>query len=203
MKDIVIVGYGGHGKSVADAIERTGQYHIVGYTDLQPVTNVDYPYLGDDEHLTEIFQKGTTQAAIGVGYLGRSNLRDKLATMVKEIGFEMPVIIDPAAVVSAKAEIGEGTFVGKNAVINAEAKIGKMCIINTGAIIEHENQIGDYTHVAVATTICGQVKIADHCFIGAGSTVIQNVSIGKDAIVAAGTTVIKDIAEGVTYYGLN
>ena len=35
MDDIILVGYGGHGKSVADCIERTKKYRIVGYTDLE------------------------------------------------------------------------------------------------------------------------------------------------------------------------
>ena len=34
MEDIIIVGYGGHAKSVADVIERQKQYKIAGYTDV-------------------------------------------------------------------------------------------------------------------------------------------------------------------------
>ena len=46
MKDIIIVGFGGHARSVADCIERTGQYNIVGYTDLYEATpNNGYKYL--------------------------------------------------------------------------------------------------------------------------------------------------------------
>ncbi|WP_156032724.1 hypothetical protein [Selenomonas sp. FC4001] len=35
MEDIVLVGFGGHAKSVADCIEREGKYHIAGYTDVK------------------------------------------------------------------------------------------------------------------------------------------------------------------------
>lgn len=33
MEDIILVGYGGHAKSVADCIERKNEYRIIGYTE--------------------------------------------------------------------------------------------------------------------------------------------------------------------------
>ena len=50
MEDIVLIGFGGHGKSVADAIEAGKLYRIYGYTDLQD-NNSDYTYLGNDDVL--------------------------------------------------------------------------------------------------------------------------------------------------------
>ena len=43
---IVIVGFGGHGKSVADAILRQGKYRLVGFTDMSfKEPYIGYPYL--------------------------------------------------------------------------------------------------------------------------------------------------------------
>lgn len=199
MKEIVLVGYGGHGRSVADAMERAGIYRIAGYTDLQEDASAPYAYLGTDDSLKEIYERGISCAAIGVGYMGHGNLRDRLYERVASIGFELPVLADPSAIVAEHAVIGEGTFIGKNAVINADAQIGRMCIINTGAIIEHECRIGAFTHVAVAAAVCGQTKIAPHCFVGAGSIVIQNVKIEEGAFIGAGSTVTHDIPAGQRY----
>ena len=33
MEDIILVGFGGHAKSVADTIEQSGQFHIAAHTD--------------------------------------------------------------------------------------------------------------------------------------------------------------------------
>ena len=35
MEDIILIGYGGHAKSVADCIERQKRYRIIGYTELE------------------------------------------------------------------------------------------------------------------------------------------------------------------------
>lgn len=188
MEDIVIVGFGGHAKSVADCIEREGKYHIVGYTDLQEADS-RYSYLGTDDELQTIFGGGVKNAAIGVGYMGKGAVRQYLYVRLKEIGFYLPVISDPSAIVSSTAVVGEGTFIGKCAVINAEANIGKMTIINTKALVEHECVVGDFAHVAVGAVLCGRVKVGEAAFIGANATVIQCRQIESNAIVPAGATI--------------
>ena len=188
MEDIVLVGFGGHAKSVADCIERKEKYHIVGYTDMHEADS-QYPYLGTDDGLQAIFDSGVKNAAIGIGYMGKGAVRQHLYARLKEIGFKLPVIFDPSAIVSSTAVVGEGTFIGKYAVINAEASIGKMAIINTKALVEHECVVDDYSHVAVGAVLCGQVKVGEAAFIGANATVIQCRQIERNAIVPAGATI--------------
>lgn len=188
MDKIVIVGYGGHAKSVADCIKRIGSYQIVGYTDLEEQTS-EFKYLGTDDNLQSIFDNGVKKAVVGVGYLGKGKLRQRLYTRLKEIGFELPVIIDPSAVVSDTAKIGEGTVIGKCAVVNSEACIGKMTIINTKSLVEHECIIEDFSHIAVGAVLCGQVKIGEAAFVGASATIIQCKEIKQCEIVPAGITI--------------
>lgn len=188
MEDIVIIGFGGHGKSLSDCIERSGRYNIVGYTDIKD-NAVRYPYLGTDDRLKEIYESGVRYAAIGVGYMGHGDLRERIYKDLKEIGFELPVICDPSSVISEAAVIGEGTFIGKGTVVNAEAEIGNVCILNTGAILEHECRVGDFAHIAVGAVVCGQACIGRAAFVGANATVIQCMSVDERRIVPAGYVV--------------
>lgn len=46
MKDIILIGFGGHAKSVIDSIEGLGEYNIVGYTDVNELSDCcNYKYL--------------------------------------------------------------------------------------------------------------------------------------------------------------
>ena len=196
MEKIIILGKGGHAKSIIDAIEAQGKYEIAGYvvnSDVNIKELGDYPIIGKDEDLKNIFRQGCRYAAIGIGFLGKGELREKLYEVLKEIGYSLPVIYDPTAIVSKKAVIGEGTFIGKRAVVNADVKIGKMCIINTGAIVEHDSQVGDFSHISVGTVLCGNVCVGCGAFIGANATVIQGRSVGDKCIVGAGETVRKNV----------
>lgn len=188
MEDIILVGYGGHAKSVADCIECGKEFHIVGYTDSER-KNSPYPYLGKDEILEKYFHQGVLNAAICLGYLGKGTQREKLYQQLKQIGFRLPVIADPTAIISKSATIGEGTFVGKGVIINAEASVGKLCIINSAAVIEHECVVEDFSHISVGTVLCGQVMVGKAAFVGANATVIQGQKILSQQIVGAGVTI--------------
>lgn len=188
MEDIVLVGFGGHAKSVADCIERQGRYHILGYTEKEQKLS-RYKYLGTDDMLLTLFEKGIHNAAIGIGYLGKGHVRQQLYDTLKQIGFSLPIISDPSSVISDSAIIDEGAFIGKDTVINADAKIGRMTIINTKSLVEHECVIGDFSHIAVGAVLCGQVTVGRETLVGANATVIQGVNVPPNVIVAAGETI--------------
>ena len=203
MEDIVLVGFGGHAKSVIDSIERGGKYRIAGFTEVkkrEPYRG--YAYLGTDDDLEAVYKSGVRHAFVCIGYMGTGIVRDSLYKRLKTIGFILPLICDPSAVVSENCLIGEGTFIGKGCVINAEASIGKMCILNTSSVVEHEAEVGDFSHVAVGTVLCGQVRVGGHCLVGANSTVIQGLSIGSYSIVGAGSVVLRDVCENEKVYGV-
>jgi sugar O-acyltransferase (sialic acid O-acetyltransferase NeuD family) len=195
VEEIILIGFGGHAKSVADCIERQGFYQIIGYTDMEQCSS-KYEYLGTDDVLPDYYDRGVRSAVIGVGYLGKGEVRQKKYNELKNIGFSLPIICDPSAVVSEDAEIGEGTFIGKGAIINANADIGKMCIINTGAIVEHDCVVNDFSHIAVGAVLCGGVKVEQSAFIGANATVIQGITIPSHSIIGAGMTIRKRFDNG-------
>lgn len=200
MEDIILVGYGGHAKSIADSIERQKKYRIIGYTEKNPC-NSTYPYLGTDECLKEWYDKGIRNVVMGIGYMGTSRIRERIFAYLKEIGYSFPTIIDPSAIVSSSAQISEGVFIGKNAIVNAEAKVGDMAIINTKALVEHECVVGEFSHIAVGAVLCGRVSIGKSVLIGANATVLQTVSIGDYSIVGADTLVRKDVMPDMMIVG--
>ena len=205
MEDLIILGCGGHAKSVIDVIEEEGKYHILGFVDRERDDAYEYrgySVIGTDEELKMLYDKGVHHAVICVGFMGHAQIRQRLYRQLKEIGYVLPNIIASSAEIAADAVLGEGIFVGRQAVINAEAVVGDVAIINTGAIVEHECRIGAFTHVAVGSTVCGNVRIGKNSMIGAGSTIIQGVRIGKNAIVGAGAVVVSDIPEEITVKGI-
>lgn len=196
MQKVVIIGKGGHAKSVVDTIERQGIYEVAGYI-VNEVSDksdeTDYPVIGSDDQMQQIYESGITNAVLGIGFLGKGELREKLYKKLKNIGFSFPVICDESAIVSKNVIIGEGTFVGKNVVINTGSNVGKMCIINTGAIVEHDCKIGDFSHIAVSAVLCGGVQVGERTLIGANATIIQCRAVGTGCIVPAGEVVRKDM----------
>ncbi len=199
---IILLGCGGHAKSVADAVETSGDYEIAGFVD--NIRNDEFEYrgykiIGCDSQLQEIYNSGIHYACICVGFLGKGSVRNKLYTCLKEIGFYLPPIIDPSAILAADVKVGEGAFIGKRAVVNSNAAIGKMAIINTAAVIEHDCVIGDFSHIAVSSVICGEAHIQENSFVGANATIIQGMNVGIGAVIGAGSVVVKNVEENMKF----
>ncbi len=199
MEEMIILGSGGHGQSVADAVERQGKYRIAGFVgpeENKDRTFSDYRLIGGDEDLDRIYAEGIRHAFVAVGYLGRSDIRQQLFARLTEIGFHIPAVIDPSAVIARDVRVEAGVFVGKNAVVNTGARLGKMCIVNTGAIVEHGCRVGDFSHIAVGAILCGQVSVGQGALIGAGATILQERNVGAGAIAGAGCVVRRNVGEG-------
>lgn len=205
MEKIIVLGCGGHAKSIVDIIEQQGVYEIAGFIaneESGSFTYRDYQILGGDALLPQIFLSGVHHAVVAVGYLGNSRVRDRLYEKLKVIGFLLPAIVDPSTILAMDIKIGEGSVIGKGAVINSNAVIGSMAIINTRAIIEHDCVIEDYAHVSVGCVLCGNVLVKNHAFIGAGTNIIQGITVGENAIIGAGSTVISSVQPNSCVYGI-
>ena len=164
MERILVIGSGGHARSLIDTLERQNNYQIAGYvvSDKDVAHGTNYPVIGTDDDLDWLFQSGIRNAIIGIGYLGKSDIRERLYVRLKNIGFIMPIVCDPSAIIAKNVIIDEGTFVGKNVVINSGTRIGKNVILNTAAIVEHDCLIDDFSHLSVGGIICGGVTVGSN-----------------------------------------
>jgi len=192
MKKIVLIGGGGHCKSVLDVIEQEGRFEIAGIVDKPEFlgSNVSgYPIIGSDSDLGDLSKK-YQYALITVGQIKSSSLRIKLFNKAIEAGFIMPNIISPSAYVSKHAIIGKGTVVMHNALINSNATIGDNCIINSKALIEHDCLISEHCHISTSTTINGGVTVKPRCFIGSGAITKESITISENSFIKAGSLVV-------------
>ena len=201
---IILVGGGGHCKVVIDILKENNNYNEILISDLKE--NLGTEILGirieyTDDQLEELYKKGFRNAFVSMGKVKIDDHRKKLFDKIKNIGFNIPIIISNSANVSKYSEIGEGTLVGRNTTIKACSKIGKNCIINSGSIIGHDCVIEDNVHIASGAILLGGTYIGNNSFVGAGSIIIQNINISEDTLIGAGAVVVKDIIEPGVYVG--
>ena len=181
--DIILIGGGGHCRSVIDVIELEGKYNIAGIVvnDMPKGSKIlDYEVLGSDDDLEILFQE-YSNAIITVGQIKNNHIRVKLFQKLKQIGFKLPVIISPLAYVSRTARVDEGTIVMHHALINVNVKVGKNCIINTKALLEHDVEVQDNCHISTASVLNGGVLVKKNSFFGSNA-------VSKEAIEVSGFT---------------
>ena len=201
MKTLVLVGGGGHCKSVIDVAESAG-YNILGILDMPEDVGkqvLDHKVIGTDDDIPQYVDKA--EFIITVGFIKNPATRIILYNKVKEAGGKLATIIASTAHVSKYSTIGEGTVVMHQAFVNAGAHIGANCIINTFSNIEHDAQIGDQCHISTGTMVNGDCKIGERVFVGSQSVLANSITIGNDIIVGAGSLVRKSITKAGVYSG--
>lgn len=201
MKDLILIGGGGHCKSVLEAAESAG-YNILGVLDMPEDVGKEIlstKVIGTDDDIPAYVEKA--EFVITVGFIKNPSTRIKLYNKVKEVGGKFATIIASTAYVSKYATIGEGTVVFHQAFVNAGAKVGNNVILNTATNIEHDAVIGDHCHISTGTMVNGDCKVGKRCFIGSQSVLANGISIGDDIIVGAGSLVRKSISEKGIYSG--
>lgn len=201
MKNIIIIGAGGHASVIIDIIKsmikKGNKIKIKGFLDdNEELTSfMGYPVL-DKIKNTLVYDNKDTEFVIAIG---NNDIRKEIAINLNELKYF--TAIHQTAIVGSNVLIEEGTVVMPRAVINANTTIGKHSIINSGAIIEHDNKIEDFVHISPGATLAGGVSVGECTQIGANSTAIQCIKIGSNCVIGAGSTVIRDIESNVIAAG--
>jgi sugar O-acyltransferase (sialic acid O-acetyltransferase NeuD family) len=204
MKDCVIIGAGGHARSILSLLKTTQTFN--------PIIIIDLNFSGREEKIFEVPVVGIENNLIkdlkqlGHDYLflaiGENSHRQKLFMMLKETGFYFPNLIANSSILKQEMIIGTGNVICEKAYIGPKVKIGNNNIFNTSCLVEHECEIGNHSHIAPNCAISGRTKMGDNVFMGISSTVIDKISICSDVIVGAGGVVVKDISVPGTYVGV-
>ncbi|MEX2280918.1 MAG: acetyltransferase [Gemmatimonadota bacterium] len=197
---LAILGASGHGKVVAEAALLSGWKSVVFFDDAWPRVSGNGPWevLGTKHEMIERLNQFDCAAVA----IGDNATRIRVHQELVEAGFKMPAIVHPAAIVSAYAEIGDGSVIAAGAMLNPFSRLGRSTIINTGASIDHDCRIADGVHVSPGAHLGGGVSVGYTTWIGIGSIVKHGISIGEKVVVGAGSVVVNDITDGLTVIGV-
>ena len=191
-RPVIVVGAGGHGQVVADALQASGRI-VLGFverTAVSGVTVAGLPVLGDDDWLKVGDGYELANGIGGMGEVPAGGRRRGVQEALEAAGFTFATVRHPTAVVSSLADIGPGAQLLARSVVQTGARIGAGAIVNTGAIVEHGCRIGAFTHCATGAILCGDVTVGNDAHIGAGSPIRQGVTLEDGVIVGAGAVVL-------------
>lgn len=201
-RPLILIGGGGHCRSVIDAAESAGMT-IAGILDapsLKGTSCLGYPVVGTDDDIPLL--AADHDFIVTLGSVADPSRRIALHKIVEAAGGSLAKVIASTARVSSHASLGDGTVVLHQATVNAGARVGSGCIINTASNIEHDVTVGDYCHVSTGAMVNGGCSMGARCFIGSGAVIIHGVSIAPGTVIGAGATVCSDIDIPGVYVGV-
>lgn len=203
MKNLVIIGAGGFGRSTyhiaTESLGYNTDFVVKGFLD-DNISALDgfkgYPPLLDK------LEKYTIQNEdVFICSIGEASTKRKVVNSFKEKGAIFFSLIHKSANIGYQSIIGEGCIIGINAIIDANAKIGDFCLIQSGTVIGHDATIGNYCRIDCNVICVGGVFLGEEVTIHSSAVINHNVKIEAKAKVGAGSFVIRNVRGNSTVMG--
>jgi sugar O-acyltransferase (sialic acid O-acetyltransferase NeuD family) len=203
LRDVIVLGAGGHGGVVLDMLLSLDR-NVICILD-EDASRHGQRLLGVEirggDALLEAFDPNSVGLALGFGSIGIPHRRANFYNEMTSKGYLFETLIHPTAIVASDVNMGTGCQIMAGVVIQSGVIVGENAIINTAASVDHDCRIGKNVHVAPGVTFSGRVTVGDNSHIGTGAVLIQEVAIGEKCTVGAGAVVLNDIPSGQTVVG--
>ncbi|MCG3099959.1 sugar O-acyltransferase [Enterobacter sp. DRP3] len=184
MHDLMILGAGGHGRTLCEMAKLLGYTDIVFLDDnTSPIHDINKRIIGKISELQLHIEKAS-HVAIGIG---NNKLREQLYQQIISLGIHPVTLIHPFAFISPSATIAEGSVVLAGAVIGANAGLGVGTIVNSHSTVDHDSSLGDFAHLGVGVHLAGGAVIGKSAFLQAGTVGGYNTIVDDYSVCPAGT----------------
>ncbi|MDB5813286.1 MAG: sugar O-acyltransferase, sialic acid O-acetyltransferase NeuD family [Rhodocyclales bacterium] len=202
MKDLVIVGVGGHGRELLQCVAAINAYaslwNVLGFVD----DNIESKQVGGHPVLgTTAWLKGRDCSVVVA--IGASAMRRKVVHSLEKIGVRrFATLVHPSAQIGTDVIVGDGSMISAGAVLTTNVTVGRHVIVNTAAIVSHDCRLADFATLAPNVCLCGAVRLEEGVELGASSTLVPGVLVGAWSLVGAGATVIGNVPPNETVAGV-
>ena len=136
--NLLILGAGSHGEEVYEIARAVRIFEKISFLDDR---KVGADIIGKCSDAADwVFEYPMAIAAVG-----DKLIRRKMHKELNDIGFIIPSIIHPSAIISTRTNIGPGSVICASAIVDYGAKIGRGCIISSGATVGRDAELADWS----------------------------------------------------------
>jgi sugar O-acyltransferase (sialic acid O-acetyltransferase NeuD family) len=198
-KPLLILGAGSFAIEVLEVAELTG-VRIAGFVvsdDHAPATmrHADRPVFREGE---VPFAPDEVALIGGIVTTRRRAFVERMAAR----GFTFRALVHPSAIMSPRARIDAGAFVGAGVIVASHTHVGAHVLLNRGANVGHDNVLEPFVTVGPGAILAGAVRVGGGAYVAAGAVVRDHLDIGAGAVVAAGAVVVKPVEAHVLVAGV-
>ena len=182
---LLIVGAGGHGRSVAEIVAAGDTWRFVGFVDdtvPRSAAGSSCPVIGPIAELAAC----RSVAEFAIVAIGNNAVRERLQQQLIDLGFDIASVIHRSAIVAPSARLGAGCAIMAGAVIGTEARLGAGVIVNSGAVVDHHCSVQDYAHLGTNACMAGGSVLGRSAWMQAGSALGYGVQVPAGTVLNVG-----------------
>lgn len=205
MRDLYIVGSGGLGRGLVDALIHDNGDHIN-----EEFNNI---YFVDDnttgEYINGIKVRfniedliNITSKCLVINALGEPRIREKIQKKLNlNPHFEFPNYIDSDVKLYNNVHLGTGNIITRGAVLSTNINIGDFNLIHFNSTIGHDVTMNDYNCVYPLVSLSGYTKLGNCNMIGMCSSSLPQSVLNDYVRVGANSLISGEYASNITIVG--
>ncbi len=202
MKNLIIIGAGGMGRTMYDmARESVGyaaDFTIKGFID-DNINALDtfenYPSI-----LGKISDYQPQVDDVFICSIGGTSRKACMSAIIEK-GGEFLTLIHHTARIGTNVHLGKGCMVGAFTTIAADAQIGNYNFIQSYTIIGHDVKIGEWNRIDSHVMCIGAIIIGNENMIHTAAVLNHNVVVGNNTHIGACSFVTRDVLDNTTVFG--
>ncbi|AOT43738.1 MULTISPECIES: sugar O-acyltransferase [Enterobacter cloacae complex] len=184
MYDLIIVGAGGHGRTLYDTAKLLGYENIAFLDDNELCSDMaEIRVIGKTSEL-KLYASTAKYIVIGIG---NNKLRELFHQQLYSLNITPITLVHPFTFVSPSATLGNGSVVLAGAVIGANSVLGQGTIVNCHSTVDHDSTLGDFAHLGVGVHLAGGANIGKSAFLQAGTVGGYSATVDEHVICPPGT----------------
>jgi sugar O-acyltransferase (sialic acid O-acetyltransferase NeuD family) len=196
LRDLVILGAGGHAREVLWLCEDVNQdvrrWNVLGFIDEAPGTEgrllCDLPVLGTFGW----FERRAENLLVICG-VGSNRTRRRFVEKARSLGLRHATLIHPTVRKSRFVEVGEGSVICADTVLTTQIRIGAHVNLNLRSTVCHDSVVEDFCNLSPGVHISGSVHLEEGVDVGTGAVVLPGKRVGRGSILGAGAVLTADV----------
>jgi sugar O-acyltransferase (sialic acid O-acetyltransferase NeuD family) len=205
MKNIIIIGAGGHGAEIDEYILYSQKqstkklYKIIGFLDDNPLNYKKYqfsaPLLGG---IKDHKVRKDCSYIMGIANL---KYRRMFVEKFSAEGADFTTFIHFNAYISKSAKIGKGVVIAPFVNVGPNVEIGDFTMLNSRSSMGHDTVVGKFNFISPNVCFSGFTIVGDENLFGINCATIPGIKIGNRNKIAAGMILDKNIEDdSVVFY---
>lgn len=201
MKNLIIIGAGGMGRTMFDMAQESYGYKtefiIKGFID-DNLAALDH-FMNYPSIIGTITDYVPGEEEVFICSIGGNYRKECMSKIINRGGTFIPLIHQTARI-GSNVVLGKGNMVGAFTTIAADAKIGDYNFIQSYTIIGHDVTIGDWNRIDSQVMCVGGITIGNHNMIHTAAVLNHNVTVGNDTHIGACSFVTRNVDSGTTVF---
>ncbi len=203
MKNLIIVGAGGMGRTVFDiareSIGHEEEFVIKGFLDDN--SKVLDRFKGYPPVLGSIKDYEIQPEDVFTWSIGCVQTRKRCCEAIISKGGKFITLIHKTVRLGTNAKVGQGSIIAAFASLGADAIVGDFVLVQAYSVVAHDVNVGNWARIDTHVVCVGGTVVEEEATVYTNSVLNHKVVVEKRAIVAACSFVIKKVQAGTTVYG--